>query len=260
MIPLRDSEPSGITPYVTIGLMVLNILGFLLQLSGGDELIDHFGLRPAILVGWIEGKESISEPEINFDQFDPPESTEWNRFERHAPREYQISLADAVLPLFLSMFLHAGFLHIIGNMLFLWIFGDNVEARLGHLRFLLFYIICGVAAGLVHCQFSPDSLIPTIGASGAVAGVLGAYWFCFPHSLVTVLFWFFIYIRTFQIRASWFLGIWVGFDILKALNDTGGNVAVWAHIGGFFAGLGLVILMTPKSARGKRPTRWSVIR
>jgi membrane associated rhomboid family serine protease len=251
MIPIRDSEPSGITPYVTIGLMVLNILGFLLQLGSGDDLIDRYGLRPAILTGWIEGKETMTAPADVSHQF---------RFEARSSHKHEISFSTAVLPLFLSMFLHGGFLHLIGNMLFLWIFGDNVEGRLGHLRFLLFYLICGVAASAIHTQMNLDSLIPTIGASGAIFGVLGAYWFCFPHSLVTVFYWIFLFFGTFQIRASWLLGLYVGLDILKGLNDTGGNVAVWAHIGGFFAGLGLVILMTPKSARGKRPTRWSVIR
>jgi membrane associated rhomboid family serine protease len=246
MIPLRDSEPSGITPYVTIGLMVLNILGFLLQLSSGDDLIDRYGLRPAILVGWVEGEETVS-------GIDPG-------YSNHNERVFEVSFSTTVLPLLLSMFLHAGFLHIIGNMLFLWIFGDNVEGRLGHLRFLLFYIICGVAASAIHTQMNVESVIPTIGASGAIFGVLGAYWLCFPHSLVTVFYWIFILFGTFQMRASWLLGIYIGLDIFRGLNDTGGNVAVWAHIGGFFAGLGLVILMTPESARGKRPTRWSSIR
>ena len=164
------------------------------------------------------------------------------------------------MDLFFSMFLHGGLLHLLGNMLFLWIFGDNVEGRLGHLRYLLFYIICGVAASVFHTLINPDSLIPTVGASGAIYGVLGAYWLCFPHSMVTVFYWIFILFGTFQMRASWVLGIYVGLDLFKGLNNTGGNVAVWAHVGGFFAGLGLVILMTPKSARGKRPTRWSVIR
>lgn len=251
MIPIRDSEPSGITPYVTIGLMVLNILGFLLQLSSGDDLIDRYGLRPAILVGWVEGVDTVTEAVDASDRFG---------IQQRSSREHQISFSTAMLPLFLSMFLHAGFLHLIGNMLFLWIFGDNVEGRLGHLRFLLFYIICGVAASAIHTQMNVESLIPTIGASGAVFGVLGAYWLCFPHSLVTVFYWIFILFGTFQMRASWLLGIYIGLDIFRGLNDTGGNVAVWAHIGGFFAGLGLVILMTPESARGKRPTRWSVIR
>ena len=251
MIPIRDSEPSGITPYVTIALMVLNILCFLIQLASEDALVDGFGLRPAILAGWIEGEETVTDPVGAYDQFG---------YEQRTRREYDISFSIALLPLFTSMFLHGGILHLLGNMLFLWIFGDNVEGRLGHLRYLLFYIICGVAASVFHTLINPDSLIPTVGASGAIYGVLGAYWLCFPHSMVTVFYWIFILFGTFQMRASWVLGIYVGLDLFKGLNNTGGNVAVWAHVGGFFAGLGLVILMTPKSARGKRPTRWSVIR
>ena len=251
MIPIRDSEPSGITPYVTIGLIVLNILCFLIQLASEDALVDGFGLRPAILAGWIEGEETVTDPVGAYDQFG---------YEQRTRREYDISFSIALLPLFTSMFLHGGILHLLGNMLFLWIFGDNVEGRLGHLRYLLFYIICGVAASVFHTLINPDSLIPTVGASGAIYGVLGAYWLCFPHSLVTIFYWFYILFGTFQMRASWVLGIYVGLDLFKGLSNTGGNVAVWAHVGGFFAGLGLVILMTPKSARGKRPTRWSVIR
>lgn len=250
MIPIRDSEPSGITPYVTIGLMVLNILCFLLQLGSDDRLVEDFALRPAILVGWIEGVDTVTEPLVAHNPFG---------FEPRT-REHDVSFTIALLPLFTSMFLHGGILHLLGNMLFLWIFGDNVEGRLGHLRYLLFYISCGVAASAFHALINPESLIPTIGASGAIYGVLGAYWLCFPHSLVTVFYWIFILFGTFQMRASWLLGIYVGLDLFKGLNDTGGNVAVWAHIGGFFAGLGLVILMTPNSARGKRPTRWSIIR
>jgi len=251
VIPIRDSEPSGITPYVTIGLIALNILCYLLQLGSDDYLVEGFAFRPAILAGWIEGEETVTEPEAAQNPFG---------LAQRPPRQYDISLSLALLPLFTSMFLHGGFLHLFGNMLFLWIFGDNVEGRLGHLRFLLFYIICGVAASVFHTLFNPDSLIQTVGASGAIYGVLGAYWLCFPHSLVTILYWFYIVFGTFQMRASWVLGIKVALDLFSGLNNTGGNVAVWAHIGGFIAGLGLIILMTPPSARGKRPTRWSIIR
>jgi membrane associated rhomboid family serine protease len=241
VIPLRDSEPSGITPYVTIGIIVLNVVVTLWQLGPGKETSFDHGLRPAYLCAYIEGQESLVV------KISPV---------RHA--QVEITFATAVLPLLLSMFLHAGIWHLLGNMWFLWIFGDNVEGRLGHVRFLIFYLICGIGAGLAHTALTPASVIPTVGASGAVAGALGAYWLCFPHSRVLVLLWLLFFIRTFEMRASWFLGIWIGIDVFRGLTDSGGMVAVWAHVGGFVAGMGLVILMTPADSRGK-PTRFRIV-
>jgi len=242
VIPLRDSEPSGITPYVTIGIIVLNVVVTLWQLGPGKETAFDYGLRPAFLSAYLEGQESL-DVEISSVHY----------------KQVEITFANSVLPLFLSMFLHAGLLHLLGNMWFLWIFGDNVEGRLGHVRYLIFYLLCGLAAGFAHTALSPDSVIPTVGASGAVAGALGAYWLCFPHSQVRVFLWLLYFIRIFEMRASWFLGIWIGIDVFRGLTGSGGMVAVWAHVGGFVAGLGLVILMTPADSRGK-PTRFRIVR
>ncbi|MAW76819.1 MAG: rhomboid family intramembrane serine protease [Planctomycetes bacterium] len=240
MIPIRDSEPSGITPYVTIAIIVVNVLVTLYQLGPGQEAGFDHGLKPAYLVNYFAGEESISIKNPRLNQVD-------------------LTFGNSLLPLLLSMFLHGGILHLLGNMWFLWIFGDNIEGRLGHVRYLIFYLLCGLAAGLAHTALTPDSITPTVGASGAVAGALGAYWLCFPHSKVTLFYWIYFFIGTFELRASWFLGIWVGLDLLYGLTGTGGMVAVWAHVGGFVAGLGLVLLLTP---RGKetRPTRFRISR
>jgi membrane associated rhomboid family serine protease len=163
----------------------------------------------------------------------------------------------AFINVFTAMFVHAGLAHLIGNMLFLWIFGDNVEDRLGHVRFLLFYLICGVAAALAQVAIDPMSAVPMVGASGAVAGVMGAYLVLYPHSRVLMLFPFPIFV--FELPAIVFLGFWF---LLQFLNGIGqlpifqqdqisGGVAFWAHVAGFLAGLLLVTIM-------KRPERTSV--
>lgn len=259
MIPIRDSEPSGITPHITIALIVINVLVTMLQFSSGFEQSFDYGLRPAYLVGYISGEEYISTDNPRWQ--DLPEVTDRRIMEHRPGRTIEVDLTfdNSLLPLILSMFLHGGILHLLGNMWFLWIFGDNIEGRLGHVRYLLFYLMCGLAAGVAHTILTPASTTPTVGASGAVAGALGAYWLCFPHSRVTLFYWFYFFFGTFELRASWFLGLWVGLDLLQGLMGSNGMVAVWAHVGGFVAGLGLVILLTP---RGKetRPARFRIIR
>ena len=141
-----------------------------------------------------------------------------------------------------SMFLHGGWLHFLGNMLYLWIFGDNVEDRLGHARFIAFYVLCGAIAALAQVWSRPDSVIPTIGASGAIAGVMGAYFVLFPHSRVLTLIPLFVFWELLEIPAIFFLGVWFvmqlfsGVGSLAATGDTGG-IAFWAHVAGFVAGL-----------------------
>jgi membrane associated rhomboid family serine protease len=145
------------------------------------------------------------------------------------------------------MFLHGGWLHFLGNMLYLWIFGDNVEDRLGHARYTVFYLLCGTVAALAQVWTRPDSMIPTIGASGAIAGVMGAYFVLFPHSRVLTLIPLLVFWELLEIPAIFFLGIWFvmqlfsGVGSLAAAGDTGG-VAFWAHVAGFVAGLGGVFV------------------
>ena len=153
-----------------------------------------------------------------------------------------------------SMFMHGGWLHFLGNMLYLWIFGDNVEERLGHGTYFVFYFFCGIAAGLAHVYMNPISAVPTLGASGAIAGVMGAYFLLYPQSRILTLIPFFIFIRIVEVPAVVFLGIWFVMQFFSGALSSGaeaGGVAFWAHVAGFVAGL-LWVLVT-----GKRRTQWA---
>ncbi|WP_171209943.1 MULTISPECIES: rhomboid family intramembrane serine protease [unclassified Ruegeria] len=208
MFPIRDHNPSGRTPYVVYALMAANILIFLSYLGIMDSaaLLNRFYATYAII---------------------PARITSGAGFET----------------LVTSMFLHGGWMHLAGNMLFLWIFGDNLEDEMGHLPFLLFYLVAGVGAGLIHVATGPDSVVPTIGASGAIAGVMGGYLLLFPRAKVDILLILIIYFRVFTIPAFIMLGLWLAFQFFGSLTsdpDQGG-VAYWAHTGGFVVGLILCI-------------------
>lgn len=172
-------------------------------------------------------------------------------------REYGLVPAAFAWPTLLtSMFLHGGWLHIIGNMWYLWIFGDNVEDRLGHGRYLAFYLLCGAAAGLAQAMVSPGSYVPTIGASGAIAGVMGAYFVLYPRSKVLTLLPLVIIIEIVEIPAFWFLGFWFLMQIFSGAGSiartTGaqGGIAFWAHVAGFLAGIaGVFLLRRPERQR-----------
>lgn len=162
-----------------------------------------------------------------------------------------------------SMFLHGGWLHLIGNMWFLWIFGDNVEDVLGHTKFVVFYLLCGIAAAVVHTAVAPYSRVPTIGASGAIAGVMGAYMMKFPHSKVLTLVPIFIFFTTFEIPAILMLAYWFLIQIFSGIGSVGysnisrGGVAWFAHVGGFLAGVILVYLLgTRERFRHRRDFSW----
>jgi membrane associated rhomboid family serine protease len=165
--------------------------------------------------------------------------------------------------LFTSMFLHGGWLHLIGNMWFLWIYGDNVEDILGHGKFLVFYALCGVAAGLIHLGFNADSRLPTVGASGAIAGVMGAYMVKFPHSRIVTLVPIFFFLTTVEIPASLILVYWFVVQFFSGIGSMGyshlsqGGVAWFAHIGGFVAGIALIYALRPRDRYQRRPElRW----
>ncbi len=163
----------------------------------------------------------------------------------------------SALTLLTSMFLHGGILHAAGNMLYLWIFGDNVEDRMGHGRFLTFYLLCGLAAALAESYVSPDSTVPMVGASGAIAGVMGAYFVLYPRSRIVTLLPLFIFIQVVEIPAVFFLGVWFLMQFLSGVGSiaasaesTGGGVAFWAHAGGFIAGLvGVWVFKRPERQR-----------
>lgn len=153
-----------------------------------------------------------------------------------------------------SMFLHAGWLHFLGNMLYLWIFGDNVEERLGHGRFVVFYLTCGVVAGLAHIYMNPTSFLPTLGASGAIAGVMGAYFVLYPQSRILTLIPFIVFFRIIEVPATVFLGIWFVMQFFSgALSTAGqsGGVAFWAHVAGFLSGAAWILVFRT------RRTEWA---
>src|SRR6187200_1653462 len=175
---------------------------------------------------------------------------------------YQLSLGDDInnfvftyglvpadfswISVLTSMFLHGGFLHVAGNMLYLWIFGDNVEDRMGHGRFVVFYLLCGIAAALVQTIMSPDSVVPMVGASGAIAGVMGAYFVMYPHSRIVTLIPIIVFVQIIEVPAIFFLGIWFVMQFLSGVGSIAsaagrqpaGGVAFWAHVAGFVAGVG----------------------
>ncbi len=223
MIPLRDNVPSRRVPVVNVGLIVLNVAVFLFQsvAMGPDSLYEFarsWGLVPA--------------------------------------RFWQVGDLHSWMTVFTSMFLHGGWWHLISNMLALYIFGDNIEDRVGHLRYLLFYLVGGVAAAGAHLVAYAESPIPTVGASGAIAGVLGAYLVLYPRARVLTLIPIFYFIRLIEIPAVIYLGFWFisqlfnGLLALAAADvfQSGGGVAWWAHIGGFVFGAAVIRLIASRAA------------
>jgi membrane associated rhomboid family serine protease len=210
MIPLRDAIRSRNFPAVNFIIIGLNIIVFLWQLAQGPHLKETL-----YLYGIVPLRYS-----------DPTLSSQFTTLQQY-------------LPFLTSMFLHGGFLHIIMNMWFLYIFGDNIEDRLGHLRYLVFYLLCGVAAGLVHLLTNWSSDIPTIGASGAISGVMGAYLLLYPGSKILTLIPIFFFFQFVEIPAFIFLGFWLFMQLFSAgfTPRNVGGIAFWAHIGGFVAGL-----------------------
>jgi membrane associated rhomboid family serine protease len=223
MIPLHDDNPTHITPLFTWLFMVLCILAFLWQLSlgvYGQNAVYSLGMIPAVL-------------------FDI----------RQLPHE--LAVVPAWATLFTSMFLHGSWMHLIGNMLYLFIFGNNVEDAMGHGKFIVFYLVCGVAAALAQAIPDPQSTIPMIGASGAISGVLGAYVLLYPHARILVWIPLGFYMHTTRIKAVWVLGIWFGMQLLSTLMSGGqqGGIAFGAHIGGFIAGMALVPLFKNQNVK-----------
>jgi membrane associated rhomboid family serine protease len=216
MFPLKDTIPSSSFPFVTIGIIVINFVVFLYELTLGPQLntfINQYGVIPSHILTTL--------------------NKNWLYF------------IPASVPVFSSIFIHGGWMHIIGNMWYLWIFGDNIEDRTGHFRFFLFYVICGVAATVSHIIMNPASNLPTVGASGAIAGVMGAYLILFPRSRILTLIFLIIFIQIIEIPAIFFLGFWILLQVVSGsissgLAQEGGGVAWWAHIGGFFVGLVIV--------------------
>lgn len=209
MIPLKDLNPRRNFPVITLLLIIANVLVFIYQsrlpLADVQPFVKTWALIPSHIKLALEGH-------------------------RYSPLQ-------AFLPLFTSMFLHANLWHLLGNMWFFWIFGDNVEDQFGHLGYLVFYFICGLGSGLTQVVFSWGSSVPSLGASGAIAGVLGAYMVFFPRAQILTLFIFFLI----RIPAVIFIGIWFLMNLFSGVTSIGainsGGVAWWAHVGGFLVGV-----------------------
>ncbi len=217
MIPLRDTNPHRTVPFVNYFLIGANVIIFLFQISLGrqyESFIYQFGLVPYRLTSDIQ--------------------------------LFDFGLMT-FLPIFSSMFMHGGWMHLIGNMLFLHVFGDNIEDRLGHVRYIFFYLLAGVGAAAGQILINPTSEIPMVGASGAIAGVLGAYILMFPRARILTLIPIFFFIQFVELPAYLFLGIWFLMQLISGTLSLGiggdaGGVAWWAHIGGFVAGAVLLII------------------
>jgi len=230
MIPLKDLNPRRSFHAVTLLLIFANVVVFLYQVAlphaAGEVFVKTYALTPSYIKLALEGH-------------------------RHP------TALQAFLPLFTSKFFHGGWLHIIGNMWFLWIFGDNVEDQFGHLGYLMFYIICGLGSGVSQVIFSWGSAVPSLGASGAISGVLGAYIVFFPRAKVLTLVPLLIFFFTINVPAYFFIGLWFLMNFLSGVVSLGsiqaanaGGVAWWAHVGGFL--IGVLIAMFTKLI-GHRP-------
>jgi len=218
MIPLRSSERTYSTATVTLTLIAINLLVFFYELTLSGWRLNYF----------------IASYGIVPDRF-------------------------SIFSLLTSMFIHGGFLHILGNMWFLWIFGRGIEDILGHGKFLVFYLACGLAAGIIHVLVNASSPVPTVGASGAIAGVMGAYLIKFPRARIVTLVPIIIFITTVDIPAAFLLLYWFAIQFFSGVGSVGysqassGDVAWFAHIGGFLAGMGLIVLMHPRERRPQYP-------
>ncbi len=231
MLPLSDHNPRRTVPVITIVIIALNVLMFFWEVSLGRNLeraLFSIAFIPKLF--WVPGY-----------------------------------LIPDLERMFISMFLHGGFLHIGSNMLYLWIFGDNIEDRLGHFRYAVFYLLCGVIAALAHAFANPSSTMPAIGASGAIAGVLGGYLILFPRARVTTLIPIFVFVMIREIPAVVLLGFWFVLQLFSGVGSLGvpaaqdvGGVAYFAHIGGFVAGMLLILLLGGKRRRAdSRSAPWA---
>jgi membrane associated rhomboid family serine protease len=218
MFPLYDDAPRYSTPYINYFLLALNVLVFLFEVTlppgTRQQFMFAFGTMPANITGFLHGYHGVN-------------------------------AVGAFVPLLTSMFVHASWGHLVFNMWALYIFGDNVEDYLGHFRYLLFYLLSGLAASLFHILMNPNSTVPSVGASGAIAGVMGAYFVLFPSARVLTWLFFivFIWLPAWVVLGFWFVGQFLSgaaTSIAYSSQTSGGGIAFWAHVGGFVAGIGLI--------------------
>jgi membrane associated rhomboid family serine protease len=221
MIPLRDDAPRTTTPYVTYFLIAMNVMVYIFEESLNPQLragfTYQFGVVPSVLGAALHGT---------------------------------VPLPAGILPILTSMFLHASWPHLIANMWALWIFGDNIEDYLGHLRYLLLYLASGAAASILHIAFNQGSQNPTVGASGAIAGVMGAYFLLFPSARVLTFIFVFVWLPAWVVLGYWFLVQFLSGAATSITNaGSTGGIAVWAHVGGFIAGITLIKLFPARPHR-----------
>jgi membrane associated rhomboid family serine protease len=232
VMPLRDDNTDRQTvPFVTYALIAVNALVWLLELSLGEPFINGYSTVPLEIT---QGTDLVGVRTVEAGG-------------QNIPIQHYPGPTPIYLTMFSSMFMHASWAHIIGNMLYLWIFGDNIEDRVGHGTFIVFYLICGLAASAAHIVFGPSSVIPSLGASGASAGVLGAYLVLFPKRSVRVL----MMRQIVNMPAFMVLGMWIALQVfsqISVIGGAGGGVAYMAHIGGFVAGVALIFLFGKRAS------------
>jgi len=236
MFPLKDENPTELTPYVTVAIIAINLAVWLFVQRAGSgieflETLCAYGAIPGEITGAIPAGALVP----------------------LGPGQCRIG-GLAAGSLLTSMFMHGGWMHLIGNMWFLWVFGNNIEDSMGHLRFVVFYLLTGFAAAGVHILTSMSSGVPVVGASGAISGVMGAYIVLYPRVRVLTLIFLFYFVRIIALPAVALLGLWFAFQLLSgaAAGSGGTGVAVWAHVGGFVAGAALIRLFErPKLVEAK---------
>ncbi|MBY0400794.1 rhomboid family intramembrane serine protease [Myxococcota bacterium] len=240
MFPIRDDNPHFLTPWTTWALVATNVLAW--------ALVQGFGTDPAlarsVCAHGLRAGELLQTVAAGA------------RFPVGPDTECVVTNVAHPLTLLTHMFLHGGWMHIVGNLWFLWIFGNNVEDSMGHLRFGVFYLLCGLFAAFAQILADPSSGIPMIGASGAIGGVMGAYLMLYPRVRVHMLVWFGFYVTTIPVPAVWMLAYWFLVQVLGgvvALGHEGGGVAFWAHVGGFLAGVVLVVPFRRRALVDRHP-------
>jgi membrane associated rhomboid family serine protease len=240
MIPIRDDNPHYLTPYTTYAIVALNFAAWALVQDFGQsqalaQSLCTLGLVPGELLHTVAAGTQVQVGEHAFCVLTP--DSNW-------------------LSLLSHMFLHGGWMHLLGNMWFLWVFGNNVEDSMGHGRFAVFYLLCGLAAAAAQMIAEPNSGLPMVGASGAIGGVMGAYVWLYPRVNVHMLLWLGIFVTTIAIPAYWMLGYWFLVQVLggvSSLGGQGGGVAFWAHIGGFVVGALLIMFMRDPELVARHP-------
>jgi len=243
VIPYRDENPTDLTPVITVGIIILNALVWLFVQGAGVDgavlvrSVCQLGLIPGEVLGTVPPGTGV------------PLGPGMRCLITGQPHWWTVVT---------SMFLHSGWLHIIGNMWFLWVFGNNIEDSMGHARFVVFYLVCGVAAAATQMVSDPASPVPMVGASGAISGVMGAYVLLYPRVKVHTIVWLGFFVTTIALPAYVMLGYWFVLQLLLgaagALSHAQGGVAVWAHVGGFVAGMALIRLFANPDYLARRRT------